>query len=106
VLSSPSIHSSSLFEVIYESEDHRKPAIFPRLAAESRGHDNLDLTSPDGAISLPLMGDIHETVALLLTEDKQEIGERGSDPSIPADLSMIRFWAQDNVRTLGISAQL
>ena len=31
---------------------------------------NLDLTSPDGAILLPLAGDIHETVALLLAEDK------------------------------------
>jgi hypothetical protein len=31
---------------------------------------NLDLTFLDGAISLPLAGDIHETVALLLAEDK------------------------------------
>ena len=61
---------------------------------------NLDLTSPDGAISLPLMGDIHETVA----GDKRKIGEGGSDPSIQAGLSMIQFWTQDNVRTLGISA--
>ena len=95
---------------IYENEDHRKPAIFPHLAAAlSTGMTkivNLDLTSPDGAISLPLMGDIHETVALLLAQDKREIGEGGSDPSIQAGLSMIRFWAQDNVRTLGISAQL
>jgi hypothetical protein len=67
---------------------------------------NLDLTSPDGAILLPLMGDIHETVALLLAGDKRKIGEGGSDPSIQAGLSMIQFWTQDNVRTLGISAQL
>jgi hypothetical protein len=81
--------------VIYENEDHRKPAIFLHLAAAlSAGMTEivtLDLTSPDGAISLPLMGDIHETVALLLAEDKREIGEGGSDPSIQADLSMIRF---------------
>jgi hypothetical protein len=95
---------------IYENEDQRKPAIFPHLsAALSAGMTkivNLDLTSPDGAISLPLMGDIYETVALLLAEDKREIGEGGSDPSIQVGLSMIRFWAQDNVRTLGISVQL
>jgi len=94
---------------IYEKEDHRKPAIFPHLAAAlSMGMTkivNLDLTSPDGAISLPLMSDIHETVALLLAEDKREIGEGGSDPSIQAGLSMIRFWAQDNVCALGIFAQ-
>ena len=96
---------------IYESEDRRKPAIFPHLtAALSTGMTkivNLDLTSPDGVISLPIMGDIHETVALLLAEDKREIGEGCSDPSILASLLMIRFWAQqDNVRTHGISAQL
>ena len=94
---------------IYEKEDHRKPAIFPHLAAAlSTGMTkivNLDLTSPDGAISLPLAGDIHETVALLLAEDKREVGEGGSDPSIQAGLSMIRFWAQDNVCTLEISTQ-
>jgi len=78
---------------IYEKEDHRKPAIFPHLAAAlSTGMTkiiNLDLTSPDGAISLPLAGDIHETVALLLAEDEREVGEGGSDPSIQAGLSMI-----------------
>ena len=95
---------------IYEKEDHRKPAIFPRfVTALSTGMTkvvNLDLTSPDGAISLLLMGNIHETVALLLAEDKREIGEGGPNPSIQAGLSMIRLWAQDNVRTLGIPAQL
>jgi hypothetical protein len=95
---------------IYENEDHRKLAVFPHLgAALSAGMTkivNPDLTSPDGAISLSLMGNIHETVALLLAEDKREIGEGGSDPSIQAGLSMIRFWAQDNVRTLRISSQL
>ena len=94
---------------IYEKEDHQKLAIFPHLtAALSMGMTkivNLDLTSPDGAISLPLAGDIHETVALLLVEDKREVGEGGSDPSIQAGLSMIRFWAQDNVCMLGIFAQ-
>jgi hypothetical protein len=49
---------------IYEQEDHRKPGIFPHLAAAlSTGTTkvaNLDLTSPDGAISLPLTGNIHE----------------------------------------------
>jgi hypothetical protein len=78
---------------IYEKEDHRKPAIFPYLAvALSTGMTkivNLDPTSPDGAISLPLAGEIHETVALLLAEDKREVGKGGSDPSTQASLSMI-----------------
>lgn len=94
---------------LYEREEQRKPVIFPHLAAAlSAGVTkivNLDLTSPDGAVSLPLMGDIHETVALLLAEDKREIGEGGSDPSIQAGLSMIRFWAQKNVRILRILIQ-
>ena len=89
---------------MYEKEDHQKPAIFPHLATTlSIGIMkivNQDLTSLDGAILLTLMGDIHEMVALLLAEDKQEIGEGGSDPPIQAGLSMIRFWDQDNVRTL------
>jgi hypothetical protein len=94
---------------IYEKEDRIKQAIFPHLAvALSMGMTkivNPDLTSPDGAISLHLVGDICETVSPLLTEDKREVGEGGSDPSIQADLSMIRFWAQDNVCMLVISAQ-
>jgi hypothetical protein len=94
---------------IYEKEDHRKQAIFPHLAAAlSTGMTqivNPDLTSPDGAVSLPLVGDIYETVSPLLAEDKREVGEGGSDPSIQAGLSMARFWAQENVCTLGISAQ-
>jgi hypothetical protein len=94
---------------IYEKEDHRKQAIFPHLAvALSTGMTkivNLDLTFPDGATSLPLAGDIC-TVAPLLAKDKREVGEGGSEPSIQAGLSMIRFWAQDNVCMLGIPAQL
>jgi hypothetical protein len=95
---------------IYEKEEHRKPAIFPDLAAAlSAGMTklvNLDLTSPDGAVSLSLMGEIHETVALLLAEDKREVGEGASDASTQASLTMIRHWVQKNVRALGISAQL
>ena len=95
---------------IYEKEDHRKPAIFPHLAeALSTGMTkkivNSDLTSPDGAVSLPLVGDIYETVSPLLAEDKREVGEGGSDPSTQVGLSMARFWAQDNVCMLVIIAQ-
>ena len=92
---------------IYEKEDHRKQAIFPHLAAAlSTGMTqivNSDLTSPDGAVSFPLVGDIYETVSSLLAEDKREVGEGGSDPSIQAGLSMARFWAQNNVCVLVIS---
>ena len=95
---------------IYEKEDHRKPAIFPNLAAAlSAGMTkvvNLDLTSPDGAVVVSLIGDIHETVALLLAEDKREVGEGACDASTQASLSMIRYWVQKDVRALGICAQL
>ena len=67
---------------------------------------NLDLTSADGAVSVTLIGDIHETVAILQAEDKREFGEGGSDPSTQAGLSMIRNWVQHNVRVLGFSTQL
>jgi hypothetical protein len=73
------------------TENKLSSLILPRLSTGMTKIVNLDLTSPDGAISFPLAGDIYETVAPLLAEDKQEVGEGGSDPSIQAGLSMIRF---------------
>jgi hypothetical protein len=86
---------------IYEKEELRQSTIIPHLStALSMGMIkivNSDLTSPDSTILMTLQGGISETVALLLSEDKREIGEGGSDASIQAGLSMIRFWAQRDV---------
>lgn len=89
---------------IYEKEELRRSAILPHLsAALSIGMTkivNLDLTSPDGAVIVTLTGDIPETATIMLDEQKREIGEGGSDPSIQVGLSMIRCWVQDNVCVL------
>ena len=89
---------------IYEREEIRKSVILPHLsAALSIGMTqvvNIDLTSPDGAVIVTLTGDIPETAATLLDEQKRDVGEGGSDPSVQVAFSMIRFWAQDNVGVL------
>lgn len=48
-------------------------------------------------ILIPLHDNIKETAAVLLNEDKRDFGDGGSDPSTQASLSMVRFWAQQNV---------
>jgi len=86
---------------IYDSEANRRAALEPylgRILGISMGTVvNADGTSPDGAYSITLTGEIYELVVLLLREDKSDIGNGGCDPSTQAGLSIVRFWVQDKV---------
>lgn len=86
---------------LYPYEKDRKPLIHAEFCkAISFGCAqivNLDSTTPD-AVALSTIGNpINETVALLIHEDKRELGEGGCDPTIQAALSAARFWSQPNV---------
>ena len=89
---------------IYDNEASRRIVLEPYLGKilgiGGGTVVNSDGTSPDGAYSINLGGDIYDTIVLLLREDKSDIGNGGCDPSIQAGLSIVRFWAQDNVGDL------
>ncbi len=87
---------------IYETEELRRSAVLPHLsAALTIGMTktvNLDLISPDGPVIATPIG--AHTATIMLDEQKRDIGEGGSDPSIQVGLSMIQCWVQDNVCVL------
>lgn len=95
---------------IHEDERNRKKKVVPPLSAALHAGFtqivNLDFTFLDNCVTETLANGIPETVSLLIVEDKREVGEGGSDPSTQAGLSMIRYWAQKNVRPSGNSTQL
>jgi hypothetical protein len=89
---------------IYEDENTRIERILPalkngifygirELISDSR-------TTSDGGIMWTVSGtdgSLREALALLI-EEKGELGEDGCDASTQASFSMLRYWAQSNVR--------
>ncbi|KAJ6494397.1 hypothetical protein C8R45DRAFT_824657 [Mycena sanguinolenta] len=88
---------------IYDNENTRRNKILPVLKnAISYGITQLisdDRTTPDGGVIWTMSGKDappNEAVALLIEEEKRELGEDGCDASIRASFSMLRYWAQSN----------
>ncbi|KAJ7257355.1 hypothetical protein C8J57DRAFT_1436958 [Mycena rebaudengoi] len=88
---------------IYDDENTRRSKIRPALKnAISYGITQLiseDRTTPDGVVMWTMSGtdgSLNEAVALLIEEEKRELGEGGCDASIQASFSMLRYWAQSN----------
>jgi hypothetical protein len=83
---------------IYTNEGTRRSAIRPKLLnVISVGMEkivNLDSTSADGMVVTQASVMLGEVAAIAIEEDKNEFGDRGSDPSTQAGLSYGRFWAQ------------
>jgi hypothetical protein len=94
---------------IYHKDDDRKEVLshlstalqFPIIRVI-----NQDASSPGNIMLVPLCNNINEVAALLINEDKREIGEGGSDLSTQASLSMVRFWAQNDVCGFQVILQL
>jgi len=83
---------------IYKNEDERRNRLTP-LLCKILGVDvqkilNEDKTNPDGIVEK--LFDKARSL-LLLKEEKNEVGEGGSDPSTQAGLSTGRCWAQPRV---------
>ena len=83
---------------IYESEEKRRKVLAPLLCAildvNIQTILNEDKTNPDGIVEMV------KNMLLFLTflqEDKNELGDGGSDPSTQAGLSVARCWAQPRV---------
>jgi hypothetical protein len=86
---------------MYDNEAIRRAALEPhlgRILGNGMGTVvNPDGTWPDGAFSITLTNEICESAVTLIKEEKNNIGDGGSDPSTQVGLSMARFWAQDQV---------
>ena len=87
---------------IYETEDLRKRAfsadLTDAISTAMATIINLDKTWADGiVVTKTPVGTGHQLAAVSIREDKNEIGEGGSDPSTQASLSYGRFWAQPDV---------
>jgi hypothetical protein len=89
---------------IYEDENTRIERILPALKnAIFYGIRELisdSRTTPDGGIMWTVSGtdgSLREALVLLI-EEKGELGEDGCDASTQASFSMLRYWAQSNVR--------
>ncbi|KAK0199567.1 hypothetical protein DFS33DRAFT_1367992 [Desarmillaria ectypa] len=92
--------SSAIYSGNRMGEKRRREALAPALS-EAIGYSierivNSDNTDADGTILHRVNGN---SVALLQSEIKDEIGTGGSDPSIQGGLSVRRFWAQTNRAT-------
>ncbi|KAJ6468738.1 hypothetical protein C8R45DRAFT_1017459 [Mycena sanguinolenta] len=88
---------------IYDDENTRRSKIRPALKnAISYGITQLisdDRTTPDGVVMWTMSGtdgSLNEAVALLIEEEKRELGEGGCDASTQASFSMLKYWAQSN----------
>jgi hypothetical protein len=87
---------------IYDNEEHRRQAIIADLRdATSRDMPcvvNFDKSAADGTAAAKTPVETgYQLAALSIREDKNEIGDGGSDPSTQASLSYGRFWAQHDV---------
>jgi hypothetical protein len=90
---------------IYDSEEARRRAIEDPLSQiiqiSIARMVNSDNTSPDGVIETHVsVQGTPELAALVLKEDKRELGDGGSDPSTQCGLSMARYWAQYEVHNM------
>ena len=83
---------------IYENEEERRATLAPLLgnilAVNIQTILNKDKTSPDGIVEMAV-GTL--PFLIFLEEDKNELGDGGSDPSTQTGLSAARCWAQDKV---------
>jgi hypothetical protein len=83
---------------IYESEEKRRKVLTPLLCAildvNIQMILNEDKTNPDGIVEV-VKNTLH--FMILLQEDKNELGDGGSDASNQAGLSAGRCWAQPRV---------
>ena len=83
---------------IYKTEQERRSALTPLLCkilgVDIQTIQNEDNTMPDGIVENVIM---EARSLLLLKEDKNEIGDGGSDPSTQGGLSAGRSWAQPRV---------
>jgi hypothetical protein len=83
---------------IYKSEQERRKALSPLLCAildvNVQSILNDDKTNPDGIVE---MAQGTSLFMIYLEEDKNEVGDGGSDPSTQAGLSVGRCWAQPRV---------
>jgi hypothetical protein len=83
---------------IYASEEERRAALTPLLRdilnVNIQMILNKDKTNPDGIVEMAL-GIL--LFMIFLEEDKNELGDGGSDPSTQTGLSIARCWAQDKV---------
>ncbi|KAK0464293.1 uncharacterized protein EV420DRAFT_1302561 [Desarmillaria tabescens] len=92
--------SSAIYTGSRKGDKRRRENLVPHLSA-AIGHSlehivNIDGTEPDGTIVHRPVHAEGESVALSLSEIKDEIGTGGSDPSIQGGLSVRHFWAQKN----------
>jgi hypothetical protein len=83
---------------IYPTEDKRRAELNPLLSKLLGEHIqavvNNDKTCPDGIVEFIIeMG----LAATLHEEDKNELGDGGSDPSTQVSFSFARCWAQSKV---------
>ncbi|PBK82074.1 hypothetical protein ARMGADRAFT_1090628 [Armillaria gallica] len=96
--------SSAIYSGSKKGEKYRRENLGPCLSA-AIGHSiehisNADGTELDGTIlHRPANVANGESVALLLSEIKDEMGMGGSNPSIQGGLSVHHFWAQRNCTT-------
>ena len=87
---------------IYDNEDHRREAIIADLR-EATSRDmpsvsNSDRSAADGTAAANTSVETgYQLAAVSIREDKNEIGNGGSDPSTQASFSYGRFWAQNAV---------
>ena len=83
---------------VYKTEEERREALTPLLrnilGVNIQMVANADKTTPDGVVEM-LLGVL--LFLILLKEDKNEIGDGGSDPSTQAGLSLGHAWAQAKV---------
>jgi len=83
---------------IYVSEEERRAALTPLLCDILKVNIqmilNKDKTIPDGIVEMA-KGIL--LFLILLKEEKNEVGDGGSDPSTQSGLSTARCWAQDKV---------
>ena len=81
----------TVLSALHPSETTRKHALtkplFHALGMPFISLTNSDSMNPDGTIITTLGSPISESVALLIREDKREIGDGGCDPTIQASLS-------------------
>ncbi len=83
---------------IYKTEQERRSTLTPLLCkilgVDVQTIQNEDNTMPDGIVEKVIK---EARSLLLLKEDKNEIGDGGSDPSTQGSLSAGRSWAQPRV---------
>jgi len=78
--------------MLYTNEEQRRAALTP--LRKILGFNISDKTTPDGIVEM-VIGVL--LFLILLEEDKNELGDGGSDPSTQAGLSLWRAWAQAKV---------